>query len=113
VIGKKTTALSLWRKSAPSPESANMFVQVEEIIDAPKLPSARGGTGMLFCLARCRVREGTSVQILFSVPPHDAKTVAMTDLRVGCSVALWEPLLEVDMSLIPSRAYLCSRFVLL
>ena len=111
MIGKKSTALSLWRKSAPSPQSANMFVQVEEIINAPKPPPPRGGTGMLFCLARCRVREGTSVLILFSVPPHDAKTVAMADLRVGRSVALWEPLLEVDVSLKASGTYLCSRFV--
>jgi hypothetical protein len=86
-----------------------MFVQIEEIIDAPKPPAPRGGTGMLLCLARCRAREGadTSVLILFSVPPHEAKNVAMTDLGVGRSVALWEPLVEVDI------AYLCSRFVAL
>jgi hypothetical protein len=110
VIGKKTTALALWRKSAPSPESANMIVQIEEMINAPKPASPRGGTGMVLCLARCRAREGDpSMLILFSVPPHEAKSVAMADLRVGRSVALWE------LSLISSssRGYLCSRFIAL
>jgi hypothetical protein len=107
VLAKKTTALSLWRKSAPSPESANMFVQIEEIISVPKPPSPRGGTGMLLCLARCRVKERSdrSVLILFSVPGHEAKKVAISDLRVGERVAVWEPLLEVE------GVYLCSRFV--
>jgi len=107
VIKKKTTALSLWRKSAPSSETANMFVQVEEVISVPKPPPQRGRTGMLLCLARCRAREeGSTFLILFSVPPHDAMNAGIADLRVGCSVALWEPLLEVS-----SGEYLCSRFV--
>ena len=107
VIKKKTTALSLWRKSAPSSETANKFVEIEEMISVPNPPGQRGRTGMVLCLARCRARhEGSSFLILFSVPLHDAKNAAIADLRVGCSVALWEPLLEVS-----SGEYLCSRFV--
>ncbi|KAI9512140.1 hypothetical protein F5148DRAFT_1165569, partial [Russula earlei] len=110
-IGKKTTALSLWRKSSPSLESARMHVQIEDIFNAPKPPPERGTAGMLLCLARCRVREGDgSVLVVFSVPPHDAKSVAMPVLRVGGSVAIWEPFHQVEMS--TSRVYLCTRFVL-
>jgi len=84
-----------------------MFVQVEEIISVPKPPGQRGRTGMVLCLARCRARaEGSTFLILFSVPAHDAQNAGMADLRVGCRVALWEPLLEVS-----SGEYLCSRFV--
>lgn len=105
MIGKKSTALTLWRKSTPSPESASMHVQIEEILNSPK-PPQRGGTGMLLCLARCRVRKGNeSVLVLFSVPAHDVKVMAMTALGVGRSVALWEPLDEIG------GVYLCSRFV--
>lgn len=106
MIGKKTTALSLWRKSTPLPESASMVVQIEEILYSSKPPPQRGGTSILLRLARCRVRKGNaSVLVLFSVPAHDAKDMAMTALRVGGSVALWEPLVEVGI------VYLCSRFV--
>ncbi|KAH9960286.1 hypothetical protein BC827DRAFT_1208519 [Russula dissimulans] len=105
-IGKKATALTLWRRSAPSLESASMLVQIEEILDSTK----RGGTGLLLCLTRCRARKqdhDASELILFSVPPHDAKDVSTTAFRVGVNVALWEPLDRM------SRVYLCTRFVLL
>jgi len=103
-IGKKATALSLWRKSAPSPESASMLVQIEEVLDSTKPPADRGGRGMLLCLTRCRVqKEDGSVLVLFSVPPHDAKDMR---IGVGVKVAIWEPL---EMC----RVYLCTRFVLL
>jgi hypothetical protein len=106
VIGKKTTALSLWRKSSPSPESASTVVQIEEILNSPKPPPQRGATAMLLCLARCRIREeNASVLVLFSVPAHDAKDVVMTALGVGRRVALWEPLDVVN------SVYLCTRFV--
>lgn len=106
MIGKKTTALSLWRKSTPSPESASMVVQIEEILNSPKLPPQRGGTAMLLCLARCRIREeNASVLVLFSVAAHDAKDMVMTAFGVGRSVALWEPLHAVN------SVYLCTRFV--
>ena len=82
-----------------------MVVQIEEILYSPK-PPQRGGTSTLLRLARCQVRKGNaSVLVLFSVPAHDAKDMAMTALRVGGSVALWEPLVEVGI------VYLCSRFV--
>ena len=106
MIGKKTTAVSLWRKSTPSPESASMVVQIEEILDSPKPPPQRGGTSMLLRLARCRIRKGNAlVLVLFSVPAYDGKDMAMTALGVGRSVALWEPMVEVGI------VYLCSRFV--
>ena len=86
-----------------------MFVEIEEIISVPKLPQ-RGRTGMVLCLARCRARdEDSSFLILFSVPSHDAKKAGISDMRVGSSVALWEPLVEVTCV----AAYLCSRFVAL
>ena len=108
MIGKKTTSLSLWRKSNPSPESASMLVQIEEILESPKPPPQRGGTNMLLRLTRCRARKGNaSVLVLFSVPAHDVKDMAMTALGVGRSVALWEPLLEVEKM----GVYLCTRFV--
>ena len=111
VIGKKTTALSLWRKSTPSPESASMVVQIEEILNSPKPPPQRGGTTTLLCLARCRTREeNASVLVLFSVPAHDAKGMVMTAFGVGRNVALWEPLHGVD-SVVGGRVYLCTRFV--
>jgi hypothetical protein len=68
---------------------------------------------MLLCLARCRTsRDGNaSLLILFSVPPHEAKGVPITAFEVGRRVALWEPLVEVDISGIGSQVYLCSRFV--
>lgn len=67
---------------------------------------------MLLCLARCRARKGNaSVLVLFSVPAHDAKDMAMTVLRVGRSVALWEPLFEVENASMGLRVYLCTRFV--
>ena len=89
-----------------------MFVEIEEMISVPKPPPQRGRTGMVLCLARCRARdeayEDSSFLILFSVPLHDAKNAGISDVRVGSSVALWEPLVEVS-----SVAYLCSRFVVL
>jgi len=114
-IGKRTTALSLWRRSIPSPESASMLVQIEEILNPVRPPPQRGSAGMLLCLARCQARreDDVSMLVLFSVPPHDAKNIAMWALEAGRSVALWEPLLEVEISSMASRVYLCSRFVLL
>jgi hypothetical protein len=113
-IGKKNTALSLWRKSTPLPESARMDLEIEQVVSSPKLPPQRGGMGMLLCLARCRIsRDDTSVLVLFSVPPHDSKNVLITAFRTGSRVALWEPLLKVDISGMTSGVYLCSRFVLL
>ncbi|KAH9976627.1 hypothetical protein BGW80DRAFT_1289494 [Lactifluus volemus] len=112
VIGKKNTALSLWRKSTPSPDSALMVVDIEHVSSAPKLPPQRGGIGMLLCLARCRnSRDGTSIHVLFSVLPHDAKNVPIVTFRVGCKVAMWDPLLKVDIFSV--CLCLCSRFVLL
>ncbi|KAI0255430.1 hypothetical protein BJV78DRAFT_1175301 [Lactifluus subvellereus] len=99
-IGKKNTALSLWRKSIPLPESARMLLQIEQILSAPKHPPQRGG------------RDDGSLLILFSVPPHDAKSVPITAFGVGRGVAMWEPLVEVDISGMASGVYLCSRFVL-
>jgi hypothetical protein len=110
VIGKKTTALSLWRKSSPSPDSASMVVQIKEILNSPKPPPQRGGTSTSLCLARCRTRENASVLVLFSVPAHDAKGMVMTAFGVGRSVALWEPLHAVDLAM-GCRVYLCTRFV--
>jgi hypothetical protein len=86
-----------------------MFVQIEEIINVTKPPPQRGATGMVLCLARCWAREeDKSVVVLFSVRAHDARTVAIGDLRVGRSAALWEPLLAVEKS-----GILCSRFVII
>jgi hypothetical protein len=80
-----------------------MVVQIEEIVNSPKPSPQRGGTAMLLCLARCRIRkEDASVQVLFSVPAHNAKDMVM---RAGRSVALWEPLYAVN------SVYLCTRFV--
>ena len=109
VIGRKTTALSLWRRSGPSPESASMFVQIEEIISVLKPPLQRGATGMMLCVARCWAREeDKSVLVLFSVPAHDGRTVAIRDLKVGGRVGLWEPLVVVE-----KIGMLCTRFVVL
>jgi hypothetical protein len=89
-----------------------MLVQIEEILISPKLPPQRGGTGVLLCLARCRARRGdASVVILFSVRAHDAKDMSMTALEVGRSVALWDPLLDVENPPMGLRVYLCTRFV--
>ncbi len=112
VIGRKTTSLSLWRKSPPSLQSAHMLVEIEEILSLPKPPPPRGGLAMSVCLARCRVSgEDTWMLVLLSVPPHDARRVPMAIMKAGCRVALWDPMVEVLVS--RSRVYLCSRFVIL
>jgi hypothetical protein len=83
-----------------------MVVQIEEMLSLSKPPPQQGGTSMLLCLARCRTKEeNTSVLVLFSVPVHDAREMAMTGFGVGRSVGLWEPLDEVN------SVYLCTRFV--
>lgn len=117
VIGWKTTSLSLWRKSTPSPESAHMLVEIEQVLSSPKPPPPqRGGLATSVCLARCRTRgpgEDASILVLLSVPPHDAKNVPIATIKAGCRVALWEPVHEVEMDITgPSRVYLCSRFVM-
>ncbi|KAI0297014.1 hypothetical protein B0F90DRAFT_1819566 [Multifurca ochricompacta] len=103
VIGRKATSHSLWRKSksASLPESACMLLQIEEVLRAPKPPPQRGGVGMLLCLARCGTTSGrsSSLLVLFSVSPHDAKETRITAIEVGQGVALWEPLLEVEVEI--------------
>jgi len=111
MIGPNTTSLSLWRKSPPSPESAHMLVEIEQVLSSPKSPPQRGGLATSICLARCRKSgEDRSILVLLTVPAHDAKNVPIGSIKEGCSVALWEPLHEVEMEL--SVVYLCSRFVI-
>ncbi|KAH9057621.1 hypothetical protein EDB87DRAFT_1630436, partial [Lactarius vividus] len=113
VIGRKTTSLSLWRKSTPSLESASMLVEIEQVLRSPKPPAQRGGLqATLICLARCRPsgEDDRSILVLLSVPPHDAKNVPIATIKGGSRVALWEPLQEVEMG--SSVVYLCSRFVM-
>ncbi|KAF8272709.1 hypothetical protein EI94DRAFT_1717754, partial [Lactarius quietus] len=93
VIGWRTTSLSLWRKSTPSPESARMVVEIEQVLSAPKPPAQRGALGTSVCLARCRViGEERSMLVLLSVPPHEARNVPLATAKRGSVVLLWEPL---------------------
>ena len=88
-----------------------MVVEIEQVLSSPKPPPQRGGLATSICLARCRASgEDTSMLVLLSVPPHDAKNVPIATMKEGCRVALWEPLEEVETEL--SVVYLCSRFVI-
>ena len=88
-----------------------MFVEIEQVLSSPKPPPQRGALAMSVCLARCRsIGEDTSIQVLFSVPPHDARNVPIASMKGGCRVGMWEPVEEVEMG--TSRVYLCSRFVI-
>jgi len=109
VIGWRTTSLSLWRKSNPSPESARMLVEIEQVLSSPRPPPQRGALATSVCLARCQIigEENRSILVLLSVPGHDARNVALGSLKRGSRVLLWDPLEELS-----SVVLLCSRFVL-